>query len=232
MAIALVGTAQLSTKINGQDPTITFDVGPSEDDVVVVFGGHGKTETTLTAPGSGYTLIAEHTGSAPIFGAWYKVMGATPDTTVLCDGGGNAADAVVYCSYVFSGVDSTVLDQTTVTVGPTGSSNPNCGSITTQTDNAWVLALAGSTRIDSAVGTPTGYSNLIDADRNDTEDITVAGCTKTVSTAGAEDPAAYPSWLNGTWFAITVALKEAGAAAANPKGPLGMPLIGPFGGPI
>ena len=93
MAISLIGTPQIGSANNGGNVTLTFDVAPQQDDYVIVFGGHGTTVTTLTAPGSGYTPIEVHTGSAPIFGVWYKKMGASPDSSVVCSGGGDAAEA-------------------------------------------------------------------------------------------------------------------------------------------
>ena len=211
MAIALVGTPQTGTAPNGNDVTLTFDGSPAEGDVVVVFGGHGVATGTVTDPGTGYTQIAIHSGGGrPVWGAWYKVMGATPDADVLCSGGGNSADAVAYISYMFSGVDATVLDQITTTTGPTLSTNPNCPSITTQTDDAWVLALAGGSTLDASVGTLAGYSNNVQqTGPNESQDITTAGATLLVATAGATDPPAWGSWANTWWYAATVALKPA-----------------------
>ncbi len=212
MAISLRGTSQTGTRINGNDVTLTFDVAtpPLTDHLVIVFGGHGVTETTLADPGSGYTQIAIHTGTAPIFGAWYKKMGATPDTSVVCNGGGNVDDAVAYGCVTYSGVDTiTPLDQTTVTVGPTASTNPNCGSITTQTVNAFVLAFAGSDIRDLAPGTVADYTDQLNEQRNDTEDFTTAFARIDAGAIGAEDPAAWGAWATSTWYAITAALRPA-----------------------
>ncbi len=213
MAIAIRGTPQEGANNNGGDVTLTFDVAPLTDDVVIVFGGHGVATTTLAAPGSGYTQIGIHTGTAPIFGAWYKVMGATPDTDVLCSGGGDNADGVSYFSWVVSGVDTaSVLDQTTVTVGPTTSTNPNCGTIVAQTTHALVLAMAGSAVFDSGVGTISGYANQIARTRNETNVLTAAGGTFDNPEADSEDPGAWSTWASGTWYALTAALREAAAA--------------------
>ena len=210
MAIAVRGTPQTGAATNGGDVTLTFSTGagaPLENDVVVVFGGHGVTVTTLAAPGSGYTQLGIHTGSAPIFGAWYKVMGVTPDLSVVCSGGGNGSDGVAYCCWVFSGVAPTILDQTTATAGPTTSTNPDCASLTTQTANAWVLAMAGSAVNDAAITGPSGYSNHITDNGNDAADLTAAGATLAVVSPAATDPPSWTNWASGAWYAITVALK-------------------------
>src|SRR3990167_6449105 len=134
-------------------------------------------------------------------------MGVTPDLSVVCSGGGDAGDGVAYCCWVLSGVDPTFFDQTTTTAGPTTSTNPDCASITTQTANAWVLAMAGSAVNDAAVTGPTGYVNTIDDNGNDAADLTCAGGTLEIASPGASDPASWTSWASGTWYGITAALK-------------------------
>ena len=217
MPIAIRGTNQSGAATNGGDVTLTFSTGagaPLEDDVVVVFGGHGVTVTTLAAPGTGYTQIGIHTGTAPICGAWYKVMGPTPDLSVVCSGGGHASDGVAYCSMVLSGVHADILDQITVTAGPTTSTNPDCGSITTQTANAWVIAIASSAVNDAAITAPSGYSNHVTDNGNDAADLTTAGATLAVATPAPTNPPSWTNWASGAWYAITVALKAAPAEAA------------------
>ena len=177
MAITLVGTPQVGGNNNGGNVTLTFDVAPVQNDVVVVLGGHGVATITLTAPTPAtYTSIAEHTGSAPIFGAWYKVMGATPDTNVVCNGGTANQDSVAYVAYVLRGVDvNDVIDVTTTTAGPTTSTNPNPPSITPTTNGAWIIAMAGGAVRDTSPGTLSSpyENNYFQAGTNDTNDITV-----------------------------------------------------------
>ena len=225
MPIALRGISQTGNSNNGGDVTLTFDTvtPPLTDDYVIVFGGHGVTTTTLTAPspsaGGAYTQIGINTGSAPIFGAWYKKMEATPNLSVLCSGGGNNSDAVAYGSVIYSGVDATTpLDVTTVTVGPTTSENPNCGSITPVTANAFVLAMTGSAVFDSTPGTVSGYTDQLTETRNETVDFTTAFARIDSGGVGAEDPPAWDTWASGIWYAITVALRPAAV------GGLGIPI--------
>ena len=115
MTIALRGALNhiTATANNGNDATLTLDTitPPLTDDIIVVFGGHGEGTTTLSAPSGNtsgsYIQIGIHTGTAPIFGMWFQKMGATPDTSILCSGGGDNADAADYGCYVLSGVDTT-----------------------------------------------------------------------------------------------------------------------------
>ena len=212
MAIALRGALNhITNKVNnGNDVTLTFDTitPPLENDVVIVFGGHGVAATTLAAPGTGYTQIGIHTGSAPIFGAWWKRMGATPDLSVVCSGGGDGADGVAYGCWVLSGVDeTTVLDVSTTTAGPTTSTNPDGPSITPTTSGSWVISMSGGDIRDTSPGTISGYSNQLNQDGNDTNDITIGGGTFPW-VSGAEDPPAWSSWGSSTWYSITAALRE------------------------
>jgi len=217
MTIALRGTLNHITgnRNNGNDVTLTFDTitPPLENDMVIVFGGHGDAVTTLDAPGTGYTQIGIHTGTAPIFGMWYKRMGSTPDLSVVCSGGGSNADGVAYGCWVLSGVnETTVEDVTATTAGPTTSTNPDGPSITPTTDGTWVISTSGGDVRDLTPGTISGYSNQLDRDGNDTNDITVGGGTFPW-VSGAEDPPAWSTWASSTWYSITAAIREEPAGA-------------------
>ena len=222
MTIALRGTLNHFTgnANNGNDVTLTLDTitPPLVNDIIVIFGGHASGSTDLSPPAGNtsgnYVQIGIHTGTAPIFGMWFQRMGATPDTSVVCDGGGTNTDGVQYGCYVLSGVDTTTAqDQTATTSGPTTSTNPDAPSITTQTTNAWVIACAGSEVRDTSPGTIDGYFNQLDDTRNETNDQTVAAGTFPNVGADAENPAAWDTWLSGAWYAITAAFKEQPAAA-------------------
>lgn len=216
MAIALRGALNHITgqSNQGNDVTLTLDVTtpPLEDDVVIVFGGHGDAVTTLTAPSGNtsgtFTLISENTGAAPIFGVWIQRMGATPDTSITGFGSGNNQDATAYGCYVLSGVDTvTAQDTTATTAGPTTSTNPDAPSITTANANSWVIACSGGNIRDTSPGT-FGYSNEIQTNGNDTNDITIGGGTFLNVGADAEDPGAWDTWASSTWYSVTLALRE------------------------
>jgi len=221
MPIALRGTLNHFTanQNNGNDVTLTYDTitPPLEGDIIVVSGGHAATDTAaLAAPignnSGNFQALGDHSGTAPIFGAWWQRMGATPDTSVLCDGGGNNSDGVQYTTYVLRDVDLiTALDVAPTTAGPTTSTNPDPPSITPPTDDAWVIAMAGSEVRDTSPGTISGYTNHLDDTRNETADQTVAAATFDITTNGgsAENPAAWSAWGSGAWYAITAAFRPA-----------------------
>lgn len=208
-AVSIISGGAISGSMNnGQDVTLTFPVGVQQGDVVILYGGHPhRAGTDLGPQTSGYTMIAVNNTDAPNFGAWYKVMGATPDSNVIGYGTRDRVDATAYAAYILRGVDLGVFDQTTTTAGPVTSTNPNPAAITTQTANAWVLALAGSQVNDSTRGPDGTYSNPNGVVGNDSNDITIDGVTREIVSPGPEDPPAWSTWISGAWYAITIALK-------------------------
>lgn len=209
MTISIVGVGQGGNNINGGDVTLTFNVAPIAGDVVYVFGGHGAATNTIGPSTAGYTALVSDTSTTCKFGVWRKVMGSSPDTTVVCQGGGNAADAVAYCSLVLRGVDTSTPEDATTTTATGSSTNPDPPSITTVKSGAWVLALSSSVVNDTTPGTITNYVNTVSSTATDTNPFTTAGATRSIAAPGAENPAAWSTWSTGVWFAASVAVRPA-----------------------
>src|SRR6185436_20120948 len=209
--ITLIGAAQTGNASNGGNVTLTFNVAPQPGDVVIVVGGHGPAGGNTIGPSTaGYTALhTDTTNTNCRGGVWRKVMGTTPDTTVVCQGAGNAADGVAYVSFVFRGVDNGTPEDATTTVTTNNATGfvPDSPSITTVTDGAVVLSLALTGINDATPGTVSGYSTPVSGNNNDTNPVTTAGCFITKATAGAENPAAYSTWTSSLGFAATVALR-------------------------
>lgn len=200
--------SQNNAVTNGGDVPISFTA--SEGDVVIVFGGHPYRAGASVGPSDpGYTLANSSGSTNPEFGAWYKIMGGTPDTGVVGFGTGNAQDGAAYAVYVLSGVDSSVLDNTSTSVGPTNGGSPDNAAIGVSTSGAWVIALAGTDVNDGNVTEPTNYSNKVGDNANDTNDITVWGATREISSTGSEDPDAWSGFTTNDWYAITMVIKPA-----------------------
>lgn len=206
--ITLIDT-DVAGAINGGDVTLNFTA--IEDDVVIVFGGHKfRVSTNIGPTVGGWTLIDSYADSSggSYAGVWYKRMTATPDASVTNYGSGSAADAATYGCYVLRGVHADVID-VAATQGLGTGSNPDGPSITTVTNNAWVLSLIsnhlGSTTASAA---PSGYSNLISVGAVDSNPSAVAGATIEKATAGAEDPGAFTMTAND-WVIWSVAIKPA-----------------------
>lgn len=212
MAISLVGTLPTGAgggAANGGNVTVSLPVGTAQGDYVIVIGGHPHREGSSLGPStSGYTpIFSPFATQSPNFGAWYKLMGASPDSQFVGFGTGDASDSAAYSGWVLRGVAAIVIDTTPTTTGPTTSTNPDAPAITTVTDGAWVLTIAASTVVDGTQGTPSGYENFINASGIDTNNISVAGATIVKASAGAENPGEFPTWSSGTWYAATIAIR-------------------------
>lgn len=222
MAITLVGTPQAGSAINAGDVTLTFDVAPQENDVVVVWGGPSIVGSSAIVT-SGYTAISADQLNSQCR-AWYKRMGATPDTTVVGDGGADARDAVGYLSWVLRGVDTTTALDTAATLANGTGSSPNPPTITTVTDGAWVFAFASLLANDATPGDLSNYSNQVIANATDTFNLSVTGMTREIGTASAEDPPTYTGW-SGTWGAVTAAIRPAaGGGDGQPPNRISTPI--------
>lgn len=207
--ITVVGTPQSGTA-NNANVTLTFDVAPVQGDVVFVAGGHDSNGgSSVTPVTSGYTQVINDTASQPYFGVWYKVMGASPDTTVVMPASGAANDAGAYCAIVLRNVHSSVLGATTTTAGPTASTNPDPASITTTAANSMVLVFGLSTSNDAAPGTMTNYTVAGSAGLNlSGVDASVSMGRRVIAAAGAENPPAWSAWTTGTWKTATLEVKR------------------------
>lgn len=219
MALSFVGSASGSAT-GGNDVTVTLPAGTQEDDVVFLgYFVEDENDVDMAPNTSGYTELADvyraHTVDANL-GVFYKAMGASPDTSVTCPGRGSGAAGAVAVVHVWRGVDlTTPIDVTTTTDTGTGAI-PDSPSITTVTDNAVVLTIGTSQRIDSAVTAPSGYINSVSTSSSDGGTIGMA--SKVVATAGAEDPGAWQDWdsqANRAWCAATVAIRPAAAGATT-----------------
>lgn len=220
MAITIVGTPQALADSNGNDVTLTFSETPATGDYVIVFGGHTEAGAGSADPvTSGYSNIAEVVSPSSVqFGAWYKKMGGTPDTTVVCNGTGNSAHGSAWGCYVLRGADATtLLDVAATKTGPTTTGQPDCPSIDPTTSDCLILALMGRRNTDSSITGPSGYSNIIQATANDLVDMSICGGTKQLSGHAAEDPPATTGWLENSepWGAITVAIRPASTAVTG-----------------
>ncbi len=215
MAISYVGSTK--TAVVNQ---LTFNFSlPTcwEDDIVVVIVGSSANvdDATIGPTTAGYTEEAELYANSSYdtnFSVSWKRMGATPDTSVDCEGtGGDSSIGTVAIAKVYRGVDTTTaMDVAVATATGTGSAIPNCSSITPVTEGAWVIACGCGTANDNSVTAPLGYSNHTSQEGSVAFPATAAICSKQWSGSGAEDPTAWTDWSNiyaETWAAVTLALR-------------------------
>ncbi len=216
MAISVVAT-QSDSALNGGNVTLTFSgvsYTAQQGDVLVVTGGFASSTSGAAGPSTaGYTQITlkdDHATSKNVFGAWYKVMGATPDTTFVGLGSGAAADSVIYTYTALRGVSSsTVLDVISTTAGVTTSTNPAPSAITTVTSNTYIVIGSASVVSDATVSPPSGYTNDFIIGAADTNPFSVGMASKALVPFSTETPGTWTNWSSGAWFSITMALRDA-----------------------
>jgi hypothetical protein len=219
--IAQVGNILATSSLNGVDVTLTFSTAPITGDVVYLWGGHTSTRPTPIGPSTaGYTLLGTvQTATTNTFGVWRKVMGATPDTTVVGQGTGNAADSVGYGCIVLRQVNTSTPEDVAITFANGSSTNPDAPSITPATNGAAVIICASTVVSDSAWVNPANYSATVAAGSNDTNPYSIGGSVRLTGLVGGtpESPAAFTSVLTGVWIAASIAVKpatQAGSAAS------------------
>lgn len=194
--------------LNGGDVTVDLTTlaggiasSPSAGDIVLAFGAAHLSVGINTA---GYTSIY----ADALMVVSYKIMGATPDTSVVGEGGGNANHCSVYGAMVFREVDPTTPMDATATSATGSTSNPNPPAITPTTNDAAVVIFATSNVFDASIAVPANYSGLVQSTGNDVNDMSGAAAYRLGRSAGvSEDPAAFGTWSLGNWIAVTVALR-------------------------
>ena len=225
MAITLVGTGENSV-IGGTSLSVTLPT-LAAGDVVYVFmferGVSGPPDPSIT---SGYTPLYNNAGVGSTYrnACWRKVMGGTPDTTFDLSWGASVnAAAIAVC---LRGVDNTTPEDATTTVSAytaTSGAQPNSPSITTVTNNAWVISSVGFGFGDTAITPPSGYTIREENAITSSNTLTVAAASKEITTAGAEDPGAWSDFAaTAQWQAASIAVRPAAQSALA----FNMPMLG------
>lgn len=222
---------------------------PAENDIVVLLTGKGHTGTAAnacTVTTTGYTSLL----GTPAYGddsdditvqCFWKLMGATPDTSVvMAANGANFGGAAGV--YVFRGGHLTTPFNVTGTIASgTNGVAANAPSITPTTAGSWIIACGGHglNATISALTNPTGMSTTTNHFRSQggaqgtTNKVAVGVALKTDWVSGAFDPAAFgggsTNARSGMAAATLVMQPAAGAAATSfpPTGSLGyiLPLL-------
>lgn len=204
--ITLVGSPTEAGSGGGSDITLSLPTGMQNGDVVYVCFATSSSGGTSS---SGWTQVGSDidSGSDVRTQVFRKVMGASPDSSIVLDGSGIGSDSGVGLAYALRGVDPVTPEDTSPTTATGDSTNPNSPSVTTVTNNAWVISFAGSRANDSAFTAPSGYSNQVDRLATDSNNISAGAATKEISTAAAENPAEWTNWSTGRWAAWSIAVR-------------------------
>lgn len=193
-----------------------------QNDIVIINYGTGSASDRAYAPPTGYTEDQELYSNGSTFDTnqciWWKVMGATPDTTVDLPASGATTDSLAATIFAFRGVDtSTPLDVASTTATGTGTINANGPSITPSTAGAWIVVCgAGAAGIGADLANAANLSSTTNhfrsAWRAGSNDATAATGIKTDWASGAFDPDAFgpgATNANQSWAAVTLALRPA-----------------------
>lgn len=142
--LKLVGTATTSNTT-----TLNLPSGLQQDDIAVVV--QTVSDGDIVVP-SGWTAIYTSAAGATMdFGAYYKVMGATPDTSVTLSLTTDSAAAAFALRFANTASPIDGVATTTSLAGP---------SITTTQSNTYIFAVYATEGAVTDIATPTGYTLL------------------------------------------------------------------------
>jgi hypothetical protein len=214
-----VGESTFIIETNESNPASrNLPAGTTTNDIVIVAlasdnavnsGAAGSDSSGITT--TGYVFIRDAAGAVPGAQCGYKIMGATPDTTVVVDSGANRPVAGLI--QVWRGVNTTTPIDNTATSATGASGQPNPPSFTTVTAGALriVVGFLDDDDVAASVTAPTGYTNLVASDTGQastTAGATVMIASKVAASTGAEDPAAFGGG-DDEWVALHFALRPA-----------------------
>lgn len=228
--ISFIGSAEASSSSNA-NATLTFPGGMAQNDLVIVvyaIGDNDNADIDLVMVTAGYTEIVDIFSDDVLeanLGVFYKVMGATPDTSAEVDGLGGVDAATAAVCMVFRGVDTTTpFDVTTTTATGVNTFVANPPSINHgNPSGVWTVIAGASGHVLGGAGTytfPTGYTtNAIDRGHDDTNDVTV-GMGYNTTPADPEDPGVMThsgtdNLTDYAWAAATMALRPAVASTTS-----------------
>lgn len=184
---------------------------PSTNDIVIVIVGASTTaDTNFGTSSSNWTEEADlyvNASSDANLGVFYKVMGATPDTSIAITSSSNVF--IQSLTYVIRGVNiTTPVDVTTTTATGSGNANPNPPAITPVTAYAAVLG----------IGVGAGNGSVTALTSSDLDNFVTAGNGFTRLgigidyswVGGAVNPAAFgggETAAGRSWASISMALR-------------------------
>lgn len=233
MAISFVGSLPTVGANNGGNVTLTFSnlvdsAGAAAtlqqgDVVVCAYASSGTADAAMSTSSAGWTEVHENyangTSNDTNLALYYKVMGASPDTSFVAVGPTGNSNGTIGVAMAFRGVDPAVLDIAFVAgshaAAGTATTRPNPPSINPSGAGAWpVVVGAGAAAAGAAFTNPGDLSSTTNHFRSgnhaETIDIAIGMGFKTDWTSGAFDPAQFTGGVSNagdSWAAIVIALK-------------------------
>ncbi len=232
-AISFVNATENSSVPN-TDTTVTLSgLGLQEGDLVIVSGAIGDNDSlnlNIVNNTAGYQEVVDIDATTDTqdvtLGVWWKLMGSTPDTSVVIEGSTGGTDsALAVVVMAFRGVNSiTPFDASAVSTSGINTMHPNPPSIDhNNPSGVWTVIAGASGQTLSGTGSgtltytfPTGYTtNKVEEDQGDTSDVTVGMGYRSSGVSDPEDPGTMThSGTDSTafsWAAATLALRPATA---------------------
>lgn len=148
-----------ATSTNGAiSLSLTGITGLAEGDVVVVALSDDNNGFVVTS--SGWTTISTGNQNSIEYAFLYKVMGATPDTSIAVNTTIDALTATAYRNVDASGI------QTSSVISNTGGRNAFAGPLVSAVaDSVFIILACTDDDSDSIVTAPTGYTIAVDDGR-------------------------------------------------------------------
>lgn len=174
---------------------------PLQNDIVVVCCHVSDNVNVPTMNTAGYTTAATGTANDDFDSGLlvaYKIMGATPDTSVTINGNANLNDSQTAIVFVFSGVNTTTPLDVTPTVSQvvnTALANPPSITASATATNANILLGIGGCGHNGGVDTYSAvagqYNTFVSVGRDNSNDSTLGVGYKYAFTSQTYDPAAF-----------------------------------------
>ncbi len=218
MTISIVAATGIVNPIPadaGIDDTNEFPGTALEGDVVVVITTNDNFNNGVTSPG--WTEIYDTGVYTPHTRVYYKVMSATPDTSVDTDASGTK-NTLVYIG-IYRGVDTTTPVDATIAAASGTTGLPDAPTYTTSASGAGAMRIVSGHLDDDKLPltAPAGYTDAYSMVGDGTGNQSAAMvCHK--AEAGASEtvnPDAFGGSGDDEWWAFHFALRAAAGSAAE-----------------
>jgi hypothetical protein len=207
-------TVSLTDLLDASSNSVTLQ----QNDVIVVTMLRTSTSNVgaaaVSPSSTGYTLVSNLYADDAWdcnFGVNYKIMGASPDSSVNLPGTGGGGMAVHI--FAIRGVNGTTpLDVTVATATGVNSGTVDPGSITPVTAGSLITVhggIAQSTAITLPTSSDLTHFSAASVSGSGFGGSTVGAGAKTDWTSGAFDPAAWVEPSGSSWVAVTIAWRPA-----------------------
>lgn len=196
---------------NGSAFNVSISGAQSGDVIVAV-----QSNSDTGAIPSGYTSFLDGAilGSAHLT-ASYKVLSGADSSVAFPAGYLSGSYGTAGGCLLLRSVNATPIDATATKVEAQNGGQPDSPSITTVTNGALVISIFGGLidSLDATYTEPSGYTKQVDILGDSTYDFGLGIATKTVTSAGAEDPGAWSgvTLLSASqyWGAASLAIRPA-----------------------